>query len=275
MFCERWGRALLVVVLVASVAAFAGCGKRQASEKTAENMMERTLEKATGEKTSVSKGVAADSVIVGGINILIPPPTAHFVEVGEEKRDLWQVLTPTTNRLVRVFVLSEERPRLNGDNPLSAISVSGVVNTLRGGEAEDWTTNEFLEFVKSCQEAIGDTATLNVYSKELEDELNRRITALGSDSLVVFGGMTPLGRFFSKEDAYGFGLIVRGEGGGKASESAVGATAVRVRNRLLLLYLSADYQGEETVRWLRSATEAWSDEVQKANASRPQSSQQR
>jgi hypothetical protein len=54
MLCERWGRALLVIMLVVSVAVFAGCGKKASDEKTAENMMEKTLEKATGEKTDVN-----------------------------------------------------------------------------------------------------------------------------------------------------------------------------------------------------------------------------
>lgn len=54
MFCERWGRALLGIMLVASVAVFAGCGKKQTSEKVAESMMEKTLEKATGEKADVN-----------------------------------------------------------------------------------------------------------------------------------------------------------------------------------------------------------------------------
>jgi hypothetical protein len=54
MFHERWGRALLGVLLVASLVAFVGCGKKPSGEKTAENMMEKTLEKATGEKADVN-----------------------------------------------------------------------------------------------------------------------------------------------------------------------------------------------------------------------------
>jgi hypothetical protein len=82
MFCERWGRALLVVVLVASVAVFAGCGKKQASEKTAENMMERTLERATGEKTDVS-------VNGGNVTITTPGGSVEMKETSEWPPDMF------------------------------------------------------------------------------------------------------------------------------------------------------------------------------------------
>ncbi len=46
-------RILICLALVVAIAAFAGCGKKQADEKLAERMTEEMLEKATGQKADV------------------------------------------------------------------------------------------------------------------------------------------------------------------------------------------------------------------------------
>jgi hypothetical protein len=55
---------LLVLVLAVSVVALAGCGRKAASEKLAEGMMEKTLEKATGGDVDLDLGGGGKDVTI-------------------------------------------------------------------------------------------------------------------------------------------------------------------------------------------------------------------
>jgi hypothetical protein len=79
------------------------------------------------------------------------------------------------------------------------------------------------------------------------------------------GQPTQLGCFFSKQDAYGFGMIIATSVGGKTMKTGVGGAILRVKKKLLFVYLNAEYKNEDTIKWLRKATEQWSDAVLQAN----------
>jgi hypothetical protein len=82
MFCERRFCWLLAIVLAVSVVAFVGCGKKESGEKVAENMMERTLEKATGEKTEVD-------VEGGDVSIKTGDSSVEMKETSEWPADMF------------------------------------------------------------------------------------------------------------------------------------------------------------------------------------------
>jgi len=69
----------------------------------------------------------------------------------------------------------------------------------------------------------------------------------------------------SKQDAYAFGMIIAASTGDKTIKTAVGGAMLRVKKRLLFVYLNAEYKNEDTVKWLRKTTEQWSDAVLQAN----------
>ncbi len=64
MLRGRWLLWLLVMVLAVSVAVLVGCGKKGASEKLAEGMMEKTLESATGGDVDLDLGGGGKDVTI-------------------------------------------------------------------------------------------------------------------------------------------------------------------------------------------------------------------
>ncbi len=64
MFSARRLPWFLAVVLIASVVALAGCGKKGASEKLAEGMLEKGLERATGGDVDLDIGGGGDNVTI-------------------------------------------------------------------------------------------------------------------------------------------------------------------------------------------------------------------
>jgi hypothetical protein len=53
--------------------------------------------------------------------------------------------------------------------------------------------------------------------------------------------------------------------GGRTTKTGMGGALVRVKQRLLFVYFYTEYKNEETVTWLRKATEDWVDAILEAN----------
>jgi hypothetical protein len=57
---------------------------------------------------SASSLHAADcNATAGGVPVVIPPPEKEFVEVGGDKRDFFQYMVPSRNRLLCAFVSAD------------------------------------------------------------------------------------------------------------------------------------------------------------------------
>jgi hypothetical protein len=82
---------------------------------------------------------------------------------------------------------------------------------------------------------------------------------------VNLGDSIELGSFFSVKDAFGLGLITPVSVGGKSMLIGKGAVMIRVKDRLLFLYLSTEYKNVATIDWLRYTTEEWANSILKAN----------
>ena len=60
-------------------------------------------------------------------------------------------------------------------------------------------------------------------------------------------------------------MVIATSVGGKTMKTGVGGAILRVKKKLLFVYLNAEYKNENTIRWLRKATEQWSDAVLQTN----------
>ena len=52
---------------------------------------------------------------------------------------------------------------------------------------------------------------------------------------------------------------------GANMKMCMGCALMRVKNRLLFVYLYSEYKDEDTIKLLRKATEDWADAILKAN----------
>lgn len=199
----------------------------------------------------------------GGTPIAIPPPTTEMTEVGYDNRERLEVFVPSANRLIAGFMLTTEIDRLTKGDPL--MSKYAMVEVPRRLEYMDCGPNEFKE-VKSGVKAGSGDKMINSTMKKAEKELNRRIASLDiNDAMLSFGKLIQLGSLFSKQDSYGFGMVMPVAMGGQKKKMVVSAIAMRIKQRLLFLYLCAEYKNEETIKWIRKVSEDWADAILNAN----------
>ncbi len=218
---------------------------------------------------SIHDASAKDPVIqsfkAGGRPIALVPPTSEMAEMGYDNRELMEIFVAQTNRLIAAYAMKKDIPGISrGDQDL-VLEKYAMVQVPRRAEYMDVRPEDFEQVTAGAKQAFGDT--MGTTLKEVEDEFNRRMKALDLDEATMrLGKPVQLGCLFSKKDAYAFGMIMPlTMGNGEKLKMGMGATVMRVRNRLLYVYLYAQYKDENTVRWLKKTTEAWANAILKAN----------
>jgi hypothetical protein len=207
---------------------------------------------------------AVPSYKAGGTAIAIPSPASELAEVGEGNRKTMNVFVPEVNRLLAAFLLTDDLKRLTGGSIKPPITKYALVEVPRRGENVDIAADKFKEMADRAKKEMEDV--IESASEKAGEELSRRMKSLDQQvAAITIGKRVKIGTFFSKEDAYGFGFVSPISSGGSTVKMGVAVVLVRVKNRLLFLYLYAEYKNQETAKWLQKTAEQWADATLKAN----------
>jgi hypothetical protein len=199
----------------------------------------------------------------GALSFVLPAPTPELVEAGSDFRVLLEPFAPATNRLIAAFIPPDQMSVLQAGN-IPQPQRYALVEVMRVAEFRDIDSERFKQVAEGVGRQFGVDSDLSL--KSGEEELNRNLKSLGSTNPITLDKPIPLGTFFSKPDACGFGIIT------PASSTKDGplkmTTAVnvmRLHNRLIFTYLYAVYKDESTLAWLKTADKQWVDAILKAN----------
>lgn len=205
------------------------------------------------------------SVFVGGVQIIIPPPTSEMTGVNHDNQEKLEVFVAPDSKLIASFVPIDELPKIaSGPDFINALSAKGSVQVPRQGEFKDFGEKDFINLISGVQKKS--SPRINSYTKIAEDGINRRLKTINLDAPHVgLGNSIELGTFFSIPNAYGLGFITPFSYNGKNIWVGKGAVLMRVKNRLLFLYLTTEYKNIGTVAWLHSTSEEWARSILKVN----------
>jgi hypothetical protein len=200
----------------------------------------------------------------GGTPIAIPSPAKEMNEIGDDNRALMDAFVAQSNRLIACFMLKGDLQKLKGGANDSILARYAMVQVPRRGEYLDCGSSDFKEVANSLKEEFGDILSSSM--KETEDEFNKRMKSLDlEEATVSLGAPIQLGCLFSKQDAYCFGMIVPFTMGGNSIKMGMGAVFMRVKQRLLFVYLYSEYKDDDSIAWIRVTIEDWADAIIKAN----------
>jgi hypothetical protein len=195
----------------------------------------------------------------GGVALILPGPSADFMEVGDKLRTtLFELLAPASNRLLSAYAPSRSITALNNGKGLGALDIYAMVEVARQSEYTNVTPQDFAEAMKGMESSMGklDAKTL----ENVEQELSVRLKSVGAASVEV-GRPQMLGGLLKKPDAAGFAMLVAYKQGDRSVTMANGIAFVRVRQRLIFAYLFRKYESPDTVIWLRKNLEPWVDAI--------------
>lgn len=200
---------------------------------------------------------------IGGVPIELPPPSNQFVDPGRDYLGFMELTVPTGNRFLAGFVLTEDLPFVRSGHGVR-LSRFAMVQVMRRGEFMEMSATEFKKVTEQIDQGLG--KVLNSTLKESEEEFNHRMKSLHLENVQLsIGKPVQLGCFFSKPDAYSIGFIVPVSANGTTLKMVNGSVFVRAKDRLLFLYLYAEYKDQDTLKWMRRTSEDWADAVLKAN----------
>lgn len=199
----------------------------------------------------------------GGISLELPTPADDFVEVGDKVRTtLFDLLTPSANRLLTAYVPTPTLDKLNAGTTAGHLDVYAMVEVSRRAEYADLSAQAFQKVTADMGPALGKIDAQKI--GDVTEEINTRLKSLGTKPIEV-GHPEPLGEFFQKTDASGFGMLMAVKNDDSSDTMAMGLAVLRVKNRLLFAYLYRRYESPETVNLLRKNLETWTDAILASN----------
>jgi hypothetical protein len=196
-------------------------------------------------------------------SIAIPSPASDLLEIGPDYRVLFETFAPNTNRLIAAFVLPAETAALRSGGTEDT-STYALVEVPRAAEFKEITP----ELFKQVAEAVGTEfgANLDADIKKGADEVNQRLQDLNSSVTgITMDKPVQLGTLFSGSDEDGFGLVMQATAKGSTVKMAMAVVLARVQDRVVFGYLYTEYKDEDTVRRLRTTSQAWADAILRAN----------
>jgi hypothetical protein len=210
---------------------------------------------------------AADcSATAGGAPVVIPPPEKEFVEVGADKRDFFQYMVPSRNRLLCAFVPADFLPSLK--NPAGGMGQYMLVEVSRRLDEKnaEVTSATFEEVVSGMKQQFADSSSLNQTAQESSEEVSSKLKQLHQSKEVSIGKPTPLGNLFQASDAYAGAILAPVSSGGVTSQAINATLLLRVRNRLIFAYIYGSTDDENSLKWIEKVAQQWANEILAANS---------
>lgn len=196
----------------------------------------------------------------GGTPVILPGPAIDFPEVGDKLRTtVFELLAPSTNRLLSAYVPTDVLAQLNRGKAPSGLDLYGLVEVLRGMEYTDCTAKDFEQVLEGAGPSLGKVDTKGI-TESVQDEMNSRLKLLGAKPVAV-DHPEMLGGLFRKPDVAGFAMLMSVKSGDRSVTMAGGMALVRIKERLIFVYLFRKYESPETVNWLRKNLEPWCDSI--------------
>ncbi len=205
------------------------------------------------------------STMAGGIPVVVPSPEQGFPEVGTEKRDFFEYMVPSGNRLLCAFVPAEFLPRLK--NPAGGMRQYMLVELSRKLDEKNTevTSAMFEKVVLGVKGQIADPSSLMQTVQTTLEEINRNLKQLESKEVSV-DKPTPLGTLFQTSDAYAFAILAPVSSGGTTSRIINASVLLRVRDRLIFAYVYGSSDDENSLKWVEKTAEQWTNGILIANS---------
>jgi len=204
--------------------------------------------------------VHADTEIkAGGVTLTIPSPASDFAEVGDKLRTtLFELLLPSTNRLLSAYLPAQKLAELNAGKLLGWMDLYAMLEVPRQAEYADCTEQAFAKVLQSIDPSLANLDAKTV--AQMEEEMNIHLKSIGTKP-VEMGRPEILGKLFQKSNAAALAMLIGIKRDERSVNMACAFAVLRVKKRLIFAYVYRKYESPDEVIWLRKNLEAWCDAI--------------
>jgi hypothetical protein len=168
------------------------------------------------------------------------------------------LLAPSTNRLLTAYLPPEAFAKLNAGKLTVGLELYGLVEVLRQAEYVDCTPAAFQELSKNVGTSLGKVAADKM--GDVQEEMAVRLKALGAKPIEI-GKPEMLGGIFEKTDAFGYAMLSAYKQEERSVTMIVGMAFLRVKQRLIFVYLYRRYESSDSATLIRRELETWADAI--------------
>ena len=203
---------------------------------------------AYSQETSIYK------ISVGGKIISIPAPIVDFVEVGELKRKLIEDQVPKINRLV-AFYLPIETNEKYGLEPV-VVMKRILIEVLKANEYTDFSEKDFIDLKNSMKTSL--SSGLDDATKEANSHYAKLKDRYGNRSA---GKPIVLNTILDLKDSYSFLALMNVNTEDGLKNVLTGTLFIRVKNRILYIYVSNILEDDESLDWVSNTIKIWNKSI--------------
>ena len=201
---------------------------------------------------------------IGGKEIILPGPSDDYEEVGDRLRTtFFELLTHPSDRLVSAYLSSQTLVDLTAGKTANGLGIYGMVQTPRLQEYDDCSPENFQQVLAGLKQSLGQIDS-GMLKGQMQGAMSDQLSTAGLKS-VALDGFKALGLAFQKPNATGYLIREAIQQADRKIQMVAGLSAIRVRDRLILVGLFRKSESPETVNSLRQDLEDWADRILVAN----------
>jgi hypothetical protein len=228
--------------------------------------------------TCLAFGAAAAPIQVGSISMDLPAPqgTAEISEQLPTLRKVMESVIPPTHRVLAIFADPADAKQLM----LSGQSLKAYMMVMVARDLENFDISA-ADFENLAALSKAQLPSLDQMMNSGSDTFAQRATdAIAAETAIKIdmkiGESKILGLYADEKDWLGIGMLIGVKVGVRGQEerarTLVGAVnTVRVRQRVLFLYVYHDYDGDADRKWTQDISRSWVKAMLDANAEPPAS----
>lgn len=200
-------------------------------------------------------------VNVGGVAVTLPAPFNEYVEAGDRVGDLVSGFLTPDYRLLATYLPRNVVAAVSGNKPVHLDNnLVGYVAVMRQVERTDLTPPLFARAVDAAVDGASPRKVDATKVRETEQRINLQMRAIGAAPLRL-GEREILGELFRQPNAAGFAVRTGVSMNGHNGTLTGGMAFIRVKNRLLLAWISVEHESPDLMDWLTRSLQAWSDVI--------------
>lgn len=250
--------------------------------QTSEKKMKRLLILLYLLSVHICSSASADTknipIEVGEVKIDVPAPTGLFEisSISPETRKIYEIMTPSYNRLLAVFlpedelgiIMKGEQPELQRymslqvfrkleNEIISAAQFQKIIAPLK--EQKSTILSKYKNHVAESLKSVGDNISRE-YNKSLDIKLGEQVH---------------LGIFLEQQNALGFVTLTKYQTKEENKELeyivVVGTTMLLTKDKTLFAYVFSPYESQDDINWVKSKSQEWANSILTSNktSSRP------